>query len=150
MPILSPSVVRKQIASGKTDPIYVLIGDDDIQKGALAQEFEELVEPDLRPFNVERIHVADVASGEKFASAVASVVSAARTLPMMCPRRVVIVMRAEGLLLPKRESEAATKALDEFEDFLKHPEPQSSLVLVPASVDKRSRLYKVLLKQASF
>ena len=37
---------------------------------------------------------------------------------MMAPRRVVIVLQAEALLVPKRESEAATRALDELEALL--------------------------------
>jgi DNA polymerase-3 subunit delta len=149
MPTATPSDVRKQIKTGNTAPIYLLQGDDDIEKAALAQEFEALVEEGLRAFNVERIHVGDLASGDKFAAAVASVVTAARTLPMMSPRRVVVVLRAEGLLMPKRESEAATRALDEFETLLKKPDSQTALVLVGSAVDKRSRLYKLLAKQAT-
>ena len=41
-------------------------------------------------------------------------------------------MQAETLLVPKRESEAATRALDELEALLKQPEPQTTLVLVAA------------------
>ena len=79
----------------------------------------------------------------------AALVAAARTLPMMAPRRVVIVMQAEALLVPKRESDAATRALDELEALLKRPEPQTTLVLVAGAVDKRSRMYKLLVKQAT-
>jgi len=144
-----PAAVLKQIAAGRPDPVYLILGEDEIEKGALAHEFEALVEEELRPFNVERIHAGDVASGDKFAAAVGSVVSAARTLPMMAPLRVVIVLRAEALLVPKRESDAATRALDALEDLLKRPEPQTALVLVAATVDKRSRMYKLLSKQAT-
>jgi DNA polymerase III subunit delta len=98
---------------------------------------------------VERIHVGDLASGDRFASTVASVITAARTLPMMSPRRVVMVLRAEGLLVPKRESEAATRALDELEALLKRPDPQTALILVAGAVDKRSRMYKLLTRQAT-
>ena len=48
------------------------------------------------------------------------------------------------LLAPKRESEAATRALDELEELLKRPEPQTTLVLVAGTLDKRSRMYKLL------
>jgi hypothetical protein len=34
-------------------------------------------------------------------------VDAAATLPMMAPRRVVLILEAEKLLIPKRESKAA-------------------------------------------
>ncbi len=149
MPVLTPGAVRKQIVTGSPDPIYLLQGEDEEEKAALAHEFEELVEADLRPFNVERISVGDLASGDKVAAAVASVVNAARTLPMMSPRRVVAVLRAEGLLVPKRESEAATRALDALEALLKRPDPRTVLVLVAGAVDKRSRMYKLLAAQAT-
>jgi DNA polymerase III subunit delta len=149
MPVLTPGAVRKQIMSGTPDPIYLLQGEDEEEKAALVHEFEELVETDFRPFNVERISVGDLASGDKVVAAVASIVNAVRTLPMMSPKRVVAVLRAEGLLVPKRESEAATRALDALEALVKRPDPQTVLVLVAGAVDRRSRMYKLLAAQAT-
>lgn len=149
MPVSTAAAVRKQIAAGNADPIYLLQGEDEVEKAGLAHEFEALVEEGLRAFNVERIHTGEIASGEKLAAAVSSLVAAVRTLPMMSPRRVVIVLQAQGLLVPKRESEAASRALEEFEDLLKNPEPQTTLVLVAGTLDKRSRIYKLLAKQAT-
>jgi DNA polymerase III subunit delta len=146
---ISAAAVRKQIASGTTDPVYLLQGEDDVEKSALAHEFEELVEEGLRAFNVERIHMNDVASGDKLAAAVASLTTAVRTLPMMAPRRVVIVLQADGLLVPKRESDAATRATENLEALLKNPEPQTTLVLVAGTLDKRSRIYKLLARQVT-
>jgi DNA polymerase-3 subunit delta len=149
MPLSTPAAVRKQIASGETDPIYLLQGEDDVEKSALAHEFEELVEEGLRAFNVERIHAIDVSSGDKLAAAVSSLVDAVRTFPMMAERRVVIVLQADGLLVPKRESETATRALERLEAMFKNPEKQTTLVLVSGSLDKRGRIYKLLSKQAT-
>jgi DNA polymerase-3 subunit delta len=149
MPLSTPAAVRKQIASGETDPIYLLQGEDDVEKSALAHEFEELVEEGLRAFNVERIHAIDLSSGDKLAAAVSSLVDAVRTFPMMAERRVVIVLQADGLLVPKRESETATRALERLEAMFKNPEKQTTLVLVSGSLDKRSRIYKLLSKQAT-
>ncbi len=111
-------------------PIYLLQGEDDVEKSALAAEFAELVEEGLRAFNVERIHAGDMTTGDRLADGVGSIVAAARTLPMMAPRRVVTVLQAETLLAPKRESEAATRALEQLEALFKAPEPQTTLVLV--------------------
>ena len=149
MPQQSPAAVRKQIAASRPDPVYLLQGEDDVEKSALAHAFEELVEDGLRAFNVERIYAADLTSGDKIATAVASIVTAVRTLPMMAPRRVVIVFQADGLLVPKRESDAATRALDALETLLKNPEPQTTLVLVAGTIDKRSRMFKLLARQAT-
>ena len=139
----------KQIAAGTPDPIYLLQGEDEVDKSALAAEFAELVEEGLRAFNVERIHAGDLTTGDRLADGVASIVAAVRTLPMMVPRRVVTVFQAETLLMPKRESEAASRALDQLEALFKQPEPQTTLVLVAASVDKRSRMYRILQKLAT-
>ena len=149
MPTLTPAAVRKQIKSGNTEPLYLLLGEDDVEKSALAAEFAEIVDEGLRAFNVERIHAGDMTSGDKLADGVAGLVSAVRTMPMMVPRRVVMVTQAEMLLVPKRESEAATRALDELEAFLKQPEPQTTLVFVAGAIDKRSRMYKLLTKHAT-
>src|SRR5215470_6260951 len=141
MASLTPSAVRKQIASASPDPIYLLTGEDELEKSALAAEFADLVDEGLRAFNVERIHAGDLTTGDKLVDGVGSIVAAARTLPMMAPRRVVTVTQAETLLAPKRESDAATRALDELERLLKQPEPLTTLVFVAGAVDRRSRVY---------
>ena len=149
MPVATPAAVRKQLKSGQADPLYFLQGDDDVEKSALAGQFAELVEEGLRAFNVERIHAGDLTTGDKLADGVASLMAAVRTLPMMSPRRVVIVLHADTLLVPKRESDTATRALDQLETMLKQPEPQTTLVIVAGSVVKRSRMYKLLVKHAT-
>src|SRR3989454_3520730 len=149
MPLATPAAVRKQIESGRVDPIYLLQGEDDVEKSALAAEFGELVDEELRAFNVERIQAGDLTTADKLADGVASLVAAVRTLPMMSPRRVVIVLQADTLLVPKRESEAATRALDQLETIVKEADPRTTLVLVAGSVDKRSRMYKLLVKHAT-
>jgi DNA polymerase-3 subunit delta len=149
MPVATPGAVRKQIASGKPDAVYLLQGQDEVEKSALAAEFADLVDEGLRAFNTDRIHAGDLTTGDKLADGVASIVAAARTLPMMSPRRVVTVLQADTLLAPKRESDAATRALDELEALITQPAPQTTLVLVAGSVDKRSRMYKLLLKHAT-
>jgi DNA polymerase-3 subunit delta len=149
MPTLTPAAVRKQIASGRPDPLYLLQGEDEVEKSALAHEFEELVEEGLRAFNVESMHAGDQTTGDKIAAGVSSLLAAVRTLPMMAPRRVVLVFQAEALLAPKRESDAAARAMEQLEGLFKEPEPQTTLVLVAATVDKRSRMYKLLAKQAT-
>ena len=40
MPTATATAVRKQIKSGDVAPVYLLLGEDDIEKSALAGEFE--------------------------------------------------------------------------------------------------------------
>jgi DNA polymerase III subunit delta len=149
MPPLTPSAVRKQVAAGSVDPVYLVAGDDELEKSALASEFANLVEEDLRAFNVERIHAGEWTSGDRLVDGVGSIVAAARTLPMMAPRRVVIVLQCETLLAPKRESEAATRAQETLENLIRDPVMQTALVFVASSVDKRGRIYRLFQKHAT-
>jgi DNA polymerase III subunit delta len=149
MPLTTPAAVRKQIESGAVGALYLLQGDDDIEKSALGHEFEELIDEGLRAFNVERIHAGDVTSGERLVAVVSELVAAAHTLPMMSPRRLLIVLQADQLLMPKRESDAANRALDALEMLFKEPDSQTTIVLIAAPLDKRSRMYKLLVKHAA-
>ena len=63
------AAVRKQIQSGTPDPLYLLLGEDDVEKSALAAEFAELVDEGLRAFNVERIHAGDMTTGDGWPTA---------------------------------------------------------------------------------
>ena len=141
MAIASHADVRKHIAAGKVAPLYLLVGADEAAKIALAGEFLELVETDLRAFNVDRLY-----GGETTA---AQVVDAALTLPMMVPRRVVLLLHAERLLNPKKDSEATARDLETLEAYVKAPVDTCCLVVVAESVDKRRALTKQLLSKAT-
>jgi DNA polymerase III delta subunit len=135
MPTSTPAAVRKQITAGKLDPLYLIVGDDEAEMSHLAADLSGIVEDGLRSFNVERIYAIDKSSTP------AAIVESARQLPMMAPRRVVVVLRAEKLLKPKRKGKAGdapeggddglgqdpgTKPdtkLDVLEIYVKNPEP---------------------------
>jgi DNA polymerase-3 subunit delta len=149
MPPLSVASVRKQIDAGRPDSIYLIHGEDEIEKSALAAAFTGLVDEALRDFNVEKFHGSEMATTERLIDGIGALVAAARTLPMMSPRRVIMVLQAEWLIAPKRESDAVARALEQLEQLFNRPEPHATLVLVAANLDKRSRLYKILAKQAT-
>ena len=138
---MTPAALRQQIASGALDPIYLITGDDEHEKAEVAGEFEEAIEEELRAFNVERFHGGEAPLG--------AVLDAARTLPMMAPRRLVVLLRAERALQPKRDSEAATRDLEAFEAYIAEPSPETTLVVVAAGLDERRRATKRLLARAT-
>src|SRR6186713_1495363 len=156
MPPLSPAAVRKQIADKKPASIYLIVGDDDAEMTGLVAEISGLVEDDLRAFNLERLYASDKVVSPS------AIVQAARTLPMLGDRRVVIVLRAERILKPKRRGKAtegeddavegiaeeAPSDLDALAEYANRPEPQTVLVFVAADVDRQRKLYKTLQKQA--
>jgi len=118
----------------------MLVGTDPVERAAVAAEFADMVEEDLRPFNVERLHGSEVK--------VDDLVDVARTLPMMAPRRVVIVSEADKLLMPKRESAAAEAEQERLEAFIEDAPPHATVVFVCGPLDLRRRLIKLLLKLA--
>ena len=149
-----PATVRQQIAARTPDPLYLIVGDDEAEMSRLTSDISGLVEDELRAFNLERLY-----ANEK-AVTPSTIVEAARTMPMLGDRRVVIVLRAERLLKPKRkvkgqeetgggEEEEAPDDLDVLEEYVKRPEPYTTLVLVAADVDRQRKIYKALQKSAT-
>jgi DNA polymerase-3 subunit delta len=140
VPFLAASALRTQISSGETAPLYALEGGDEMEKSAVASEFAEMVDEGLRAFNVEHLYGGEMKMGD--------LLDAANTLPMMVPRRVVIVHEAEKLFMPKRESKAAEEELQRLEEFLQTPAETTTVVFVCAPLDKRRRVVKLLMTLA--
>lgn len=140
MDCAAPEALREQIASGRLDPVYLIVGDDEQWKLAVAAAFEQAVDEGLRAFNVARFHGGEATLGE--------VLDAARTLPLIAPRRIVIVAHAERLLQPPRDGKSADRDREELEAYLEDPPVHAALVLVSAPLDERRRLNKRLLSRA--
>jgi DNA polymerase-3 subunit delta len=140
MPVLTAAALRKQIAAGDTAPLYALVGADEVEKAAVAGEFADVVEEGLRAFNVDRLYGGEIK--------VDRLIDNANTLPMMAPRRIVVVVDAEKLLVPKRESKAADEEQERLEAFLKAPPPHATVVFVCGALDMRRRVVKLLIKEA--
>jgi DNA polymerase-3 subunit delta len=118
----------------------MLTGEDDVEKSAVAGEFADMVDEGIRAFNVDRLYGGEIT--------VDDLVHATATLPMMAPRRVVVILEAERLLIPKRESKAADEELERLEEFLKAPPAHATTVFVCGPLDLRRRAVKLLMKEA--
>ena len=156
MPAATPGAVRAQIAGRKPAPIYLIVGDDEAEMARLVSDIGALVEDELRAFNAERMY-----AGEKGVTP-GAIVESARTLPMLGDRRLVVVLRGEKLLKPKRKGKAAAEEepagaeggepaadTDVLDAYVRQPEPQTTLVIVASDVDRTRRLYKSLQKNAT-
>ena len=155
MPAASLATVRKQLSGGKPDPVYLILGDDEAEMSRLANDIGDLVEDELRAYNLERLYANDKGVTSS------AIVQAARTLPMLGDRRVVIVLRAERILKPKRRGKAADldelaaddeeppSDLDALDEYVKRPEPQTTMVLVATDADRQRKIFKTLQKQAT-
>src|SRR5262245_10437502 len=156
MPQASPADVRAAVAKRTPAPVYLILGDDEAEMSRLAADLMSLVEDELRAFNVDRLY-----AGEKEASP-AAIVEAARMLPMMGDRRVVVVLRAERLLKPKRKARGADAVagnggedgepasdLDALTDYVQSPVPSTTVVLVSSDLDKTRKIGKTIQKHAT-
>ncbi len=75
MPPVALAALRTLIADRATSPLCMLVGDDDVEKSAVADEFIAMVDEGLQAFNVDRLH-----GGE---TRVETVVDAANLLPVL-------------------------------------------------------------------
>src|SRR5262245_36136729 len=153
MPQVSAADLRAAIATRAPAPVYLILGDDEAEMGNLASDVASLVEDELRAFNVDRLYAGDKGTSP------ASIAEAARLLPMMGDRRVVIVLRGEKLLKPKRRGGKASEIeeehggeeteppsdLDTLTDYIQSPVPSTTLVIVSTDLDRTRKIGKTIL-----
>jgi DNA polymerase-3 subunit delta len=116
--------LRESLGRGKIDPVYVLVGEETFLVGEWLDAIRDAVvgrEGDL--WNSETIEGAG-SSAER-------ILGAARTLPMMGPRRLVVVRQADAL---EADDQAA------IAEYLPAPSPTTTLVLVATKLDARGKL----------
>lgn len=92
----TPKEFREQMKTGTLEPLYLVTGDDEAEMTALASELADSVEEELRAFNVQRFYGSDAGT------TLAEVLDAAGTLPLLAPRRIVLLMQAQALLTGKK------------------------------------------------
>ncbi len=97
---LTAAAVRQQIASGGLEPLYLLTGSDEVGMTGLASAIADSVEEEFRAFNVQRFYGSD--SG----TTLGAVLDAASTLPLLAPRRVVLLLQAERVLAGRKKQAA--------------------------------------------
>jgi DNA polymerase-3 subunit delta len=141
MPAVTTGALHAHLTTGAIAPLYLLVGADGVEKASAAAQFADTVEDGLRAFNVDRFYGGEIT--------IEDLVDAARTLPMMAARRIVTVLEAEKLLVPRRESKAADESLAYLEAFLSDPPDHATVVFVCGSLDMRRRISKLLARVAT-
>ena len=155
MPALSPSKLHALIGRKTLGPLYLFVGEDVRLVEQVVDQVEATIDPLDRPFAVERLYAGDAGG------APLDIAASARVFPMLGDRRIVIVLRAERLLKPRRASRAAGSDDDDspseseapadmgpLEDYLAEPVPSTTVVFVATEIDKSRRLTKKLLEAA--
>jgi DNA polymerase-3 subunit delta len=131
--------LRKELAQGTIRPAYLLVGDEALLRDdALAAIQEAVLDGAAEDFNLDRL------SGES--TTPAALRDAVGALPMMCPRRLVVLREPEG-------RRGSAKALtDGLADLVPEVLSQDQTVLVVAATkaDKRARWVKAFGDAGSF
>jgi DNA polymerase-3 subunit delta len=147
---MTPREFAAAIARGTVAPVYLVIGDDEAGKDEVVASLARLVEEELRGFNVERFTAGDARPDD--------VVFAARTLPMLGERRVVVFTHIERLFKGRKKladvddeegtDESSPPDPGGLEGYIANPEPPNVLVLVASDVNRSTKLGKALHKLA--
>jgi DNA polymerase III delta subunit len=157
VPLLDLRDLEKHIASRRLAPVHLLVGEDVRRMEQVVDAIEATIDAADRPFAIDRLYAGDSGGSP------VDIAAAARVFPMLGDRRIVIVLRAERLLKPKRVSKAAEgdasdggaetdgSAIDAtaLEEYLDRPVPSTTLVFVASDVDRTRRLTKRLLEKAA-
>ena len=157
MPNLDITALRTHIKQGTLAPIYLFHGEDAKLAGAMVDAIEATIDPADRPFAVDRVYAAEEGSQP------VDIAASCRSLPMLGDRRIVIVMRAEKWLKPKRagkatEDDEETGAeedggsesgdLTPLEEYAASPSSFACLVFVAAGIDRGRRFTKKVCEKA--
>jgi DNA polymerase-3 subunit delta len=146
---MTPEQAAREAQTGNLRPIYLLLGEERFLQSITFSEIRRAVlgKKDLG-LNEDAFDAGE--------ADVETVLSAARTLPMMAPRRLVVVRslerwepKNEAKAEAPRDSKGRAAAFDRLADYVEAPSPTTTVVLVAGKLDNRRRLVTVA-KKAGF
>jgi DNA polymerase-3 subunit delta len=155
VPSLDLRALESRIKSRKLDAIHVFVGEDVKLVDRMLDAVEATIDEGDRPFAVERVYAAEPGGMP------IDVAAAIRAFPMLGDRRIVIVLRAERFLKPKRGSKAGETVesedaesgdavdLEPLDEYVGAPAGNATLVFVASGIDRTRRFTKRLLEKAS-
>src|SRR5580765_6748777 len=114
------SALRRELAAGEIAAVYLVHGEEAFLKEQAAAEIRRSV---LGEGSAEEA-AWNLTILEAASSSLVEILDAARTLPMLAPRRLVLVKEAEKL----REGD-----VESLKDYLKDPAPTSCILMVAGS-----------------
>lgn len=155
---LTPEAFRKTLERGEIEPLYLFTGwlpegarrtgeelmyapEEYLLGEALRALIARALDPAHRAFNLSQFSAVE--------TPLADILAAARELPVLSPRRLVIVrdldqrLKAPEGISGAAESESESAALIEY---LKHPIPTTTLVFILERVDRRLTIVTALMK----
>jgi DNA polymerase-3 subunit delta len=132
---MTPEQAIAEARAGELRPVYLVAGDEPYLERQVLAELKRAALAGAVPGLNDEYLTAGEASIER-------VLSAARTLPMMAKRRLVLVRGLERWE-PREGQESEGKGespLDRLAEYTKAPSPSTVLLLIGSGLDKRRRL----------
>ncbi|HEX8791534.1 MAG TPA: DNA polymerase III subunit delta [Polyangiaceae bacterium] len=134
---MTPEEAIEQAKSGKLLPLYVVAGEERLLRDEVVAELRAAaLGGGVAAFNEDKF-----TAGE---AGVDKVVAAARTAPMMAPRRFVLLRGAE-----RWDTEAETSPFDTLAEYAANPVDSTCFVIVASKLDGRRR-FVMAARKAGF
>lgn len=143
---MTPDEAIAEAAAGKLRPVYLVLGEERLLVDRVIQSLREAAQKGgIAGFNEDKFTAGEAQIG--------AILGACRMLPMMAPRRFVMVRGLDRWEKKEGEDDAPAKAsaagkkarpeqspLDELADYTKDPPPSTVLVLVSPKLHGQRRL----------
>lgn len=140
---LTRESLREQIRTGDFAPVYVLYGEEDFLRNLAAETIAERALPKEVP---REFNLADFSLNNH--EALVSAFETARQLPMMSPRRVVII-RDVRIAATSAGDTLKEMYLDGLERYLSDPSPETILIFLADEFNATRKAAKLLKQKAA-
>lgn len=136
---MTPEAAIQQARNGELRPVYIVAGDELFLRDQVVAELRAAsLAGGVAAFNEDKFTAGEIDADK--------VISAARTVPMMAPRRFVLVRGADRWDASSESSDRATP-LDRIAEYAAAPVPSTCLVLTATKLDGRRKLTALAKKQ---
>ncbi len=133
---MTPADAIERAKKGVLLPVYLVAGEERLLRDEVVRELRAAsLAGGIAAFNEDKFTAGEVA--------VEDIIATARTVPMMAPRRFVLVRGAERW----DTSESAASAFDRMTEYAAAPVDSTCLVIVGSKIDGRRKLAAVARKQ---
>jgi DNA polymerase III subunit delta len=133
--IVTPSELDKELAAHSLRPVYIIVGDETfLCEQALRSIKAECLAGGSADFNADTFQASE--------TTVDRVINAARTVPMLAPRRFISVRSVErwdSKSDGSSDSSSSKSPADRLAEYLSSPVPSACLVLCATKLDQRRK-----------
>lgn len=133
--------IEDDIAAGKIAPVYLVQGTDQYLMDQAHQLFDKIIPEDERSMNFATYDLRE--------QNLSNALDDARSMPFFGERRVVIIENTY-ILTGEQVKNKQEHHPEELLNYLQHPEPQTTLVLMAPydKLDRRKKITKLLQEQS--